>query len=226
MTKIKNRQNNPAPGIEYSEILIPNDKDLGTGNYTVILQPNALASKDPIFSIIINVPIFQISINFNPSTKEIPVLLGKADNTPPISYNIFNLPENILLSDSYRFETNFINWEIKELLMNDIKLQRKILPGTVSFWFDPKKNPNAFTEGIKYSWGIFKINNEECAIISDGKMLSVIFNQNSDNERTIFHEILDVDHNRNHMISVTWDKEELNLYFDGKCIQKVKFNGQ
>lgn len=224
MTEIRNRQNNPGTGIKYNEIYIPNDQNLGTGTYTTVLQPNALAKPDPIISIIINVPVFQLSVNINPATRKIPVLLGKADNSPPSSRQDFNLPENIILSASYKFEVNFADWKINELILNGIRLQRQTQPGTVSFWFDPKKNPNTFTEGVKYCWGIFEINSEECTIISDGKMLSAILNKGTVNEETIFHTVFDPNPNSNHMIAVTWDDKELNLYFDGELLQNVNMD--
>ena len=221
---IKNRQNDPGPGVKYSEVYIQDDNNIGTGNYVTVLEPNALGSKDPIVSMVINIPIFQLSVNINPSTKEIPVLLGRSDGSLPISTTIFVLPQNITLSDSYKFETTFVNWKIKELLLNGIRLQRKVKEGTVAFWFDPKKNPGAFKEGIKYCWGIFEINGEECTIISDGIMLSAILNINSNDQRMIFNIVLNPDPNKNHMIAVTWNSEELNLYFDGENIQCTNFD--
>lgn len=125
MAEIRTRQNNPGPGIDYSELHIPDDSHLGTGKYTLSLQPNALISKKVITGIIINKPIFQMSVNINPGPKEVPVLLGKADGSDPISQKLFSLPQNIGLAGTHRFEAIFEDWEIKSLEMNGVRLLEK-----------------------------------------------------------------------------------------------------
>lgn len=222
MATIKTRQEKPAPGINYSEIFIPDDRNLGTGKFTTVLQPNALAVKDPIASIILNVPVFQMSININPATKEIPVLLGKADNSPPLSQKVFKLPQNVELSETYVFEATFKNWEVKGLTMNGVSLQQKTQPGTVTFWVDPAKNPGAFTEGVSYTWGVFIVNGEECAVVSEGKTLCATLNRSTERETLIFSTEIDADPQSRHMIAVTWSDEEMNLYFDGQRKSTVK----
>jgi hypothetical protein len=124
MKEIRHRQQGGNPEIEYSEIYIPNDKDLGTGTFTTVLKINALLKNNPIISIMINIPIFQISVNINPQTREIPVLLGKADGTDPISKKIFLIsPEDMARNRIY--VASFKNWEITDLSANGIELKEK-----------------------------------------------------------------------------------------------------
>ena len=125
MGEMRKRQNNPGPGIDYSEIHIPDDSHLGTGKYTLSLQSNALVNQKVITGIIINKPIFQMSVNINPGPKEVPVLLGKADGSDPISQKLFSLPQNIGLAGTHRFEAIFECWEIKSLEMNGMRLLEK-----------------------------------------------------------------------------------------------------
>jgi len=125
MGEIRKRQNNPGPGIDYSELHIPDDSHLGTGKYTLSLQPNALISKKVITGIIINKPIFQMSVNINPGPKEVPVLLGKADGSDPISQKLFSLPQNIGLAGTHKFEAIFEDWKIKNLTLNEVRLIEK-----------------------------------------------------------------------------------------------------
>ena len=221
MAEIRNRQNNPRPGIDYSEIYIPNDQDLGTGTYTTVLQPNALAKKDPIMSLALNAPVFQISVNINPATEEIPVLLGKADGSPPISRKVFNLPQNIELTDAYTFEARFENWQVTELTLNGVSLHMQIQPGTVTFWVDPTKNPGAFTQGKGYIWGVFEVNGED---VSEGNTLSATLNKDTDREIMIFSTQIISDPSSAHMIAVTWSDEEMNLYFDAESLTIVKMS--
>lgn len=224
MAEIRDRQNNPGPGINYSEIYIPDDQNLGTGKYTTVLQPDALAKKDPILSIALNAPIFQISVNINPATKEIPVLLGKADGSPPVSRKVFKLPQNIELTDAYTFKALFENWQVKELTMNAVSLHVQTQPGTVTFWVDPAKNPGAFSEGTNYKWGVFKVNEEECTVVSEGNTLLATLNQGTESEIMIFSTEVDADPNSHHMIAVTWSDEEMNLYFDAVCLTTVRMS--
>ena len=128
MAEIRQRQNNPGPGIDYAELHIPDDSHLGTGKYTLSLQPNALVNQKVIAGIIINKPIFQMSVNINPGPKEVPVLLGKADGSDPISRKLFSLPQNIGLAGTHRFEAIFECWEIKSLEMNGVNLLEKTHP--------------------------------------------------------------------------------------------------
>jgi hypothetical protein len=126
MAEIRHRQHGGSPEIEYSEIYIPDDKVLGTGSFTTILKPNALSKKNPIISLMVNVPIFQISVNINPQTKEIPVLLGKADGTDPISKKIYMILSDIDMVKSSTFVAHFENWEITGLSINGSELTQKI----------------------------------------------------------------------------------------------------
>ncbi len=124
MAEIKSRETNPVPGIDYSEICIPDEQNLGTGTFTTVLQPNAMAKINPIISSITNVPVFQLIVNINGATNEITALLGKADKSPALSRKVFGLPEKIEFSDVYKFGVIFKDWKIKDLLMNGGSLQQ------------------------------------------------------------------------------------------------------
>lgn len=122
MPEIKRRQTNPSPEIEYTEIYIPDDRYLGTGSFKTVTKCGVLSSEKAISSIMINPPIFQISINLNPATREIPVLLGCADGSDPISRKVYIFPENINVSDQHEFEITFENWKITGLHMDKVLL--------------------------------------------------------------------------------------------------------
>ena len=130
MVEIKHRQTNGSPEIEYAEIYIPDDSYLGTGSFKTVIKPDVFSSKRAILSIMYNPPVFQISVNLNPSTKEIPVLLGFADGSYPISRKIYFFPENVNVSVSHEFEVTFRNWEITRLSMDTVLLGLKENLGT------------------------------------------------------------------------------------------------
>ena len=125
MSEIRHRQEKSSPEIDYAEIYIPDDRYLGSGLFTTVTEPGALSAGKAVSSIMIKVPAFQISLNLNPLTKEIPVLLGFADDSGPISRKIYFFPENIDLLDSHEFQVTFKDWEITGLSMDGVSLGLK-----------------------------------------------------------------------------------------------------
>jgi hypothetical protein len=123
MAGIKSRGEKPVPGIEYSEIRIMNEKNLGTGSFKTVLEPKALGKINPIISSIINEPVFKLMVNINLATESVITLLGKADKSPPASRETFKLPKKFKVADVHTFNVTFRNWKIKELKMNGKKLQ-------------------------------------------------------------------------------------------------------
>lgn len=88
--------------------------------------------------------------------------------------------------------------------------------GTVCFWVEPDKNPNAFTEGTNYRWTNFELHGERVEIVSEGETLKAIMNQDTDKELMIFSCLISLDLSKKHMISLTWSPDYLTLYFDGE----------
>ncbi len=126
MAGIKNRENNPVPGIDYSEIIIPDEQNLGTGTFTTVLEPDALVKVSPIVSSIVNKPVFKLLVNIHLASKEITALLGKADNSPALSREVFKMPEKLDLSHSHSFTVIFKDWKIKDLKMNRVRLEKVV----------------------------------------------------------------------------------------------------
>jgi hypothetical protein len=118
MSEIRSREDKPLPGIECSEILIHDEDNLGTGVFTTVLEPAAMSKINPILSSIIHEPEFQLIVNINSAENEVTVLLGKADNSPASSREVFILPEKIDTSKAHQFDTIFKDWKITELEMN------------------------------------------------------------------------------------------------------------
>ncbi len=150
-----------------------------------------------------------------------PVLLGKVDESNPISNVVFSLPENVSLDEEYVFITEFDNWQVQSLSMNRVLLERKVRPGTITFWFDPQKNKGSFTDGINVNWGTFNCNGEVCTVVSEGRTLVAYLNKDSSNESMIFSQEMDVNPAKSHMVAITWSNTEMNLYFDGQQECKV-----
>ncbi len=225
MGGIHNRQQQPAPGVDYAEIHLPNDKDLGTGSYIAGIRPKALSSGEPIICAIINAPVFQLSLNINPATREIPVLLGRVDNTPPMSRKVFLLPVSCDSSQGHVFEAVFSGWRVEQLRMDGLCLEERGGSGTITFWFDPAKNPGAFCKGGNFHWGTFVVHADVCTIRSEETQLMAILNEGKESQTVIFSAAMDVDPRKKHMVAVTWSKEKLALYFDGEPLETLELPG-
>lgn len=123
MTEIHSRGEKPVPGVEYSELSIPDEKNLGTGMFRTVLEPRALSKINPIISSIINEPVFKLMVNINLATETVTTLLGKADRSPPLSREIFQLPKVFKTSDVLTFDVIFKNWKIQGVKMSGHSLE-------------------------------------------------------------------------------------------------------
>ena len=123
MAEIRSRDNNPVPGIDHSEIYIPDEKNVGVGTFITVLEPNAMAKISPIISSIINEPVFQLIVSINLAIESVTVMIGKADKSPPLSRKVFKLPKEIELPDAHRFEVVFGNWDIESLKLDGENLE-------------------------------------------------------------------------------------------------------
>ena len=124
MSEIKHRLLNTGPDIEYTEIYIPDENNLGTGQFTTVLKEGALSKNNPIASMIVKRPVFQMSVNINPQTSKTPVVLGRADEPKPKDEVIFSLPGNLDKTTKHAFVAEFEEWKIRHLKLDDISLER------------------------------------------------------------------------------------------------------
>ncbi len=118
MPEIKSREAMPIPGVEYSEIRIPDEHYLGTGEFTTVLEPKALSRINPIISNVMNEPYFLLIVNINLGIDEVTALLGKMHDEPPISRKVFAIPKDIRIEEAMDFTVSFREWEITGMKLN------------------------------------------------------------------------------------------------------------
>lgn len=118
MKEIKSREANPIPGVEYSEIHIPDEHNLGTGEFVTMLEPKALSKINPIISNVMNEPYFLLIVSINLGIDEVTAVLGKTHDEPPISRKVFTIPKEINVKDAHDFSVSFKEWEIKGMKLN------------------------------------------------------------------------------------------------------------
>jgi len=123
MAEIISREDKPIPGVDYSEIRIPDELYLGTGEFTTVLEPKALAKINPIVSNVMNEPYFLMIVTINLGIDQITALLGKAHDEGPISRKVFNIPKDINVENANDFTVCFNEWDISEIKLNGAPLK-------------------------------------------------------------------------------------------------------
>ncbi len=124
MANISSREDQPVPGINYSEIRIPDEHYLGTGEFSTMLEAGALARINPIISNIMNDPYFLMIVTINLGIDQVTVLLGKTHDEGPISRKVFDIPKDIKVEDAHDFTVCFREWDISEIKLNGESLKQ------------------------------------------------------------------------------------------------------
>lgn len=122
MPEIRSREDKPIPGVEYSEIHIPDEKDIGTGSFATVLEPRALKKNNPIVSSIQNEPEFLMIVSINIAIEQVTAMLGKSHDTPPLCRKVFTIPSDINLDQANDFTVGFSGWDVSSVSLNDREL--------------------------------------------------------------------------------------------------------
>ena len=123
MSEIKSREDGPVPGVEYSEINIPDDNKMGTGSFSTVLEPKAMKKINPIISSIQNEPVFLMIVSINLAIEQATAMIGKSHNTPPLDRKVFNIPKDIDLLKANDFSVSFSDWDVQGMTLNGISLK-------------------------------------------------------------------------------------------------------
>lgn len=95
--------------------------------------------------------------------------------------------------------------------------------GTISFWFDKKKNPLVFTKvGNVNLLEFTHLNDLPVVIRTESTILSIVMHPNTEKEIVLIQcEVTPSPELSKHMVTFTWSKNELCLYFDAQLIKTV-----
>ena len=128
MAEVRSREEKTLPGINYSEIHIPDEENLGTGSFVTLFDPKAMVKVNPLMSTIVNQPEFQLILNVNAAETEYEatVLLGKADGTPASARKVYKIPKDTDTDKALNFKVVFSEWNITALEMDGIGLKEAI----------------------------------------------------------------------------------------------------
>jgi len=123
MPEIRNREEAPVQGLDYSEIHIPDDTDLGTGTFKTVLKEDILGKENPIISGIGNEPSFLMVVTINTGIEEVNVMLGKSEKEQPLSKAIFKMSKEVDAKTPHTIDAHFAGWKITGLELDGEKLE-------------------------------------------------------------------------------------------------------
>jgi len=124
VAEIKSREEEPLPGITYSEINIPDESNLGTGTFVTVLEEGAFGKKNPIISSIMNEPEFVLILSMNVAIESATAMIGKSQNTQPLDRKVFKIPPDIDTKEVLNFKVIFDDWDIKGIEINGNNLEK------------------------------------------------------------------------------------------------------
>ena len=112
MPAIKHQQVDASPEVSLAEIHIPDDKDFGTGTFTITLVPSALQPDKTLSAAMVKKPELQITTSIGPN-RHVNAAIGSFDDrSGPKETANFVLPETIDLSIAHVLRIRFAKWSI------------------------------------------------------------------------------------------------------------------
>ena len=118
------RADNPTLGVEYSEIRIPYEDYLGTGEFTTMVAAKALKKINPVVSNVMNDPYFLMIVTINLGINQVTALLGKTHDEGPICRIVFDIPSDIDLERANDFTVVFNEWDITDIKLNGAPMHK------------------------------------------------------------------------------------------------------
>ena len=125
MAEFTHRQDRPGPQIHYGEVRFPNEEDLGTGTYSVAVEPAALTGEKPVAAVVLNRPVFQLALEVNPQSREAVVTFGRADGAETVVQAVYRLPDAAAQgSGPAVFVVSFEGWTVRKVTLDERELSK------------------------------------------------------------------------------------------------------
>ncbi len=120
MTEIRHRVPGASEEVESAEIHIPDDSDPGSGEFTLILKPDALPASKVFWSTIIHPPKLQVSATFDTSMN-VSVQLGLTDQ---LDRKNFQIPVSVsaLPQQRHTLRIHFSKWKLADAFLDDERI--------------------------------------------------------------------------------------------------------
>ncbi len=123
MGEINSHEKNPIPGVEFSEIHIPDEFSLGTGKFITMVEKGAIKKMSPIISNVMNEPHFVMIVTINLGIEQVTALIGKAHDEGAITRKVFTIPSDIVPENAHDFTVIFEEWDITAIKLNGKELE-------------------------------------------------------------------------------------------------------
>jgi len=119
MTEIRHQVPGASEEIESAEIYIPDDSDVGSGEFTMVLNPDALPASKVFWQTIIHPPLLQVTATFAPNMN-ISVQLGYAD---PPAKKVFRIPASVAPEAKHNLRVNFSKWRLTDAFLDGERIE-------------------------------------------------------------------------------------------------------
>ncbi len=120
MPEVRSRQANPAPGLAFSELRLPNDRDVSTGTYTIGINQGVLEGKNKIVSAVVNPPRFQVEVSIDPQARIVTAAVGPANAA--VTKREIELPDGLDRKAAHTVLVRFKNWSVTDVLIGNRRL--------------------------------------------------------------------------------------------------------
>lgn len=115
MKEIKHKVPGASEEVESAGIYIPDDSDVGTGQFILTLKPNALPASKVFWSTIIHPPKLQASATFD-TKMNVSVQVGLNES---LDRNNFQIPVSVKPREKHTLRIHFSKWKITDAFLDD-----------------------------------------------------------------------------------------------------------
>lgn len=115
MAEIRHQVPGPTEEVESAEIYIPDDSDIGSGEFIVTLKPNALPTSKVFWATIIHPPELQVLATFDANMN----VLVKLGLKGPIEQKNFKIPASVAADQTHVIRINFSKWKLTDAFLDD-----------------------------------------------------------------------------------------------------------
>ena len=119
MTEIRHQVPGASEEVESAEIYIPDDSDVGSGEFAMILKPDALPASKVLWQTIIHPPSLQVSATFD-TKMNVSVQLGHA--APP-DKKIFRIPASVVPGKNHSLRIHFSKWKLTDAFLDGERIE-------------------------------------------------------------------------------------------------------
>ena len=118
MAEIRHQVPGVSEEVESAEIYIPDDSDVGSGEFTVTLKPDVLPVSKVFWSTIIHPPKLQITATFDPNM----IVLVQLGPTDQLDRKNFRIPVSAEPQQKHILKIHFSKWKLSDAFFDNVSI--------------------------------------------------------------------------------------------------------